>query len=74
MTHTSTYYYIQSMIDGKEPEIIGHSKNKETGEVYYKMLSRKQALNLMKDERKVSPEYKYRVVKETQSFSEGEWL
>lgn len=73
MKHTYTHYYLQSKKGDEQPKIVGHSKDEETGEVYYKFLDRKKAVKLMEDEKKVSPEYQYRIVKETTSYDEGAW-
>jgi len=65
MKHSSTFYFVQAKLGDKFPEIIGHSKDEETGEVYYKFLDKKKAKQLLENEKKVSPEYQYRIVKET---------
>ena len=73
MKRSFTYYFIQSQKDGGKPEIVGHSQDKKTKEIYYKFMDRKKAISLMNDEKFVSPEYKYRLVKETHTFDEGAW-
>ena len=74
MKHSFTHYFVQSLLGGSRPQIVGHSQDDETGEIYHKFLDRKKALKLIEDEKKVSPEYKYRVVKETTTYDEGEWI
>ena len=73
MKHTNTHYFLQSKLGDAEPQIVGHSQDEETDEVYYKFLERKKALKLMEDEKKISPEYKYRIVKCTETYEEGSW-
>lgn len=73
MKHSFTHYFLQSKLNDERPQIVGHSKDEETGEIYHKFLDRKKALKLMEDERKVSPEYKYRIVKETTTYDESAW-
>lgn len=73
MKHSFTHYYLQSKLDDEQPKIVGHSQDKKTKEIYYKFLDRQKATKLMKDEKKVSPEYKYRIVKETVTYDEGNW-
>jgi len=73
MKHTHTHYFLQSKLKDGQPEIVGHSKDEETGEIYYKFLDRKKAVKLMEAEKKVSPEYEYRIVKCTETYDEGVW-
>ena len=74
MTHSTTFYFVQSKLGDNRPETVGHSKDKKTGEIYYKFMDRKKAHKLMKDEKLVSPEYNYRLVKETITYNEGAWI
>ena len=73
MKHSTTYYFIQSVIEGNAPEIVGHGKDEETGEIFYKFLDKKKAKDLIVAEKKISPQYKYRLVKEVSNFDFGEW-
>jgi hypothetical protein len=74
MKHSFTHYFLQSKLGDAQPQIVGHSQDEETKEIYHKFLDRKQAVKLMADEKKVSPEYMYRIVKETTSYEEGAWM
>jgi hypothetical protein len=73
MKHSFTNYYVQSKKTDERPQIVCHSKDDETGEMYHKFLDKKKAVKLMEDEKKVSPEYKYRIMKETTTYEEGVW-
>lgn len=73
MKHSHTHYFVQSKLGDKQPQIVGHSQDKKTKKVYFKFMDRKKANKLIEDERKVSPEYKYRLVKETTTYDEGPW-
>ena len=73
MKHSFTHYFLQSKLGDAPPQIVGHSEDEETKEIYHKFLDRKKAVKLMEDEKKVSPEYKYRIVKETTTYDEGAW-
>lgn len=71
--HSSIYYFIQSKLGDNPPQIIGHSEDEETREIYYKFMDKKKALKLIEEERKVSPQYKYRLVKCTTTYQEDNW-
>ena len=73
MKHSFNYYFLQSKLEDSQPKIVCHSENKETKEIYYKFLDRKKAVKLMEDEKKVSPQYKYRIIKYTETYDEGPW-
>lgn len=73
MKHSFTLYFLQSKLGDVQPQIVGHSQDEETKEIYHKFLDRKKAVKLMEAEKKVSPEYKYRIVKETTTYDEGSW-
>lgn len=73
MKHSFTHYFVQSKLGDGQPQIVGHSQDEETNEVYYKFLDRKKAVKLMDAEKTVSPEYKYRIVKETTIYEESSW-
>ncbi len=73
MKHSFTHYFLQSKKGDERPKIVGHSQDKKTKEIYHQFLDRKKAIKLMEDEKKISPEYKYRIVKETTSYDEGTW-
>ncbi len=73
MKHSFTHYFLQSKLGDAQPQIVGHSEDEETKEIYHKFLDRKKAVKLMVDEKKVSPEYKYRIVKCTETYDEGSW-
>lgn len=64
-----TIYYVQSRDKDNNLGIVGHSEDEETKEVYYKFMDKSKARKLMDDERKVSPEKMYRIVKETTTFA-----
>lgn len=74
--HTTTHYYVQS-IDTKnednQPAIVGHTKDEETGEIYYKFMSKKSAERLMKEEIATAPEFSYRIVKLVNTFEATAW-
>lgn len=69
---TQTTYFVQSLKDGKI-ETLAHGKDEETGELYCEFLDKKKAMGLLEAEKKVSPEYKYRIVKETKTYKLGSW-
>lgn len=73
MKHSFTHYYLQSKLGDGLPKIVGHSQDKKTKEIYHKFLDRKKAVKLMEDEKKVSPEYKYRIMKCTETYEDGAW-
>ena len=73
MKHSSTYYFVQSKAENEDAKIVGHSTDDETGEVYYKFIDRSKATKLLKDEKKVAPELKYRIVKQTESLETSSW-
>lgn len=64
-----TTYYVQSRDANNNLGIVGHSEDEETKEVYYKFMDKAKARKLMDEERKVSPEKMYRIVKETVTFA-----
>lgn len=70
---SSVNYYVQSKKGEESVRIVGHSTDETTGEVYFKFLHRKEANKLLKEGKKVEPEYKYRVIKETTIYEAGEW-
>lgn len=72
MKSTWTIYWVESMKDDKR-SYVGHSQDKTTGEVHYKFLERSKALKMIQDEKKLSPEYKYRLVKQTTTTQFGGW-
>ena len=53
MKHSLTHYFLQSKLGDAPPEIVGHSQDDETKEIYHKFLDRKKAVKLMEDEKKV---------------------
>jgi hypothetical protein len=73
MKNTSTHYFVQSQLGDNPTEIVGHSQDKKTKEIYYKFLERKKAVKLIEDERKLDPKRKYRVVKVTTISEAGSW-
>jgi hypothetical protein len=74
MKKSFTHYFLQSKLGEALPQTVGHSEDEKTKEIYYKFLDRKKALKLMEDEKKINPEYKFRVVKCTESYEHGSWL
>lgn len=75
MKHSFTHYYVQSKkANGNDnPQVVAHSKDAETGELYYKFIDKKKANKLLSDEKKISPEYQYRVIKEITTYEESVW-
>lgn len=73
MKHKAIHFYVQCKDGIKEPEIVCHSTDDETGEMYHKFLDRSKANKLMADEMKVNPTLKYRVVKLTENFETEDW-
>lgn len=69
-----THYYVQALEEGKQPMLVVHSEDKETGEQYHKFLDRKKALELAKAEKAITPEVKFRVMKCVEIYQAGEWL
>lgn len=72
MKHTSTEYCVQAIRDHKLIT-LGHSQDKETGEVYTQFIDRKKAVALLKSEKQIYPEDNYRIVKETTTVVFGDW-
>ena len=70
MKHSFTYYFLQSKKGYEQPQIVGHSQDKKTKEIFYKFFDRKKAAKLMEDEKKVSPQYKYMIVKVTTTYND----
>jgi len=68
-----TYYFLQSRLNGKIAN-VGHSKNDETGEIYFKFIDKKKCRKLMQDEMKISPEYDYRIMKVIERIEIGAWI
>lgn len=69
-----THYYIQSRLENEVPKIVGHSQDKKTKEIYHKFLDRKKAILLLENEKKVSPEYQYRIIKCVETYDVGNWI
>lgn len=69
----STYYYVESKDDKGAVQVVGHSQDEETKEIYYKFIDKSKAKKLLQDEKIVSPEYKYRLVKITQNIKFENW-
>ena len=74
MRHTSTHYYVQVQEKGKSPAIIHHTVNKEKDEYYYKFIDRKKAQALADAEKKISPNFKFRVVKCSTTYDAKPWF
>lgn len=68
MTLKSNTFWVESKDKNGKVQIVGHSQNKKTGEIYHLFPSRASANKLLKDEQRVSPEYKYRVVREVKQI------
>ena len=69
-----TYYYVQALEKGKQfPVVVIHSVREKTGEEFYKFLEKKQAVELLKQEKEAAPKVKYRLVKLVESYEIGEW-
>ena len=73
MKYSFTYYFVQLKIEKEDPIIICHSKDEETGGLYHKFLNKKEAVKLKKNEKKLSPEKQYRIVKCVENFHFDEW-
>lgn len=67
------YFWVESKDKKGKEMTVAHSKDEETGETYYKFLSRSKANKFLKEEKKVSPEYKYRVVREVREIFRTAW-
>jgi hypothetical protein len=52
MKHSFTHYFLQSKLGDAPPQIVGHSQDEETKEIYHKFLDRKKLSNLWKMKRK----------------------
>jgi hypothetical protein len=74
MKHSRTYYFVQAQKEGKEPEILYHSRDEETNEYYYKFMDKKKAKALAESEKKLIPEDNFRVVKCVEIFEADEWI
>lgn len=67
------YFFVQKFVEGKEPAIVIHSSDEETGEDYYQLLSRSEANKLLREQKKANPETKYRVVRLRESYFTTDW-
>ncbi len=71
----STYYFVQALeTENSAPKIVAHTTDEKTGELYYKFMDKKKAVKLMNDERKVNPEFKFRVVKLIEKFESSDFI
>lgn len=68
------YYYVQSKSENNDVATLGHSQDDETGEVYYKFISKAKAHKLAQEEKKIKPDLKYRIVKVIERVEIGPWL
>lgn len=73
MKHTFTHYFVQAKEEDKNPFIVCHSKDEETGELYHEFLDKKKANSLLEAEKKLTPTNKFRIIKRTEIFEEGDW-
>lgn len=69
-----THFWVESKDEAGNETIVGHGQDTETKEIYYLFLNRAKANKLIKDEKKISPEYKYRIVKETKVLEKERWV
>lgn len=69
----SNVFWVESKDSKDNIQTICHGKDEETGEMYYKFLSRVQANKFLKDEQKAKPKYKYRVVREVREIFQTQW-
>lgn len=69
----SNLFWVEAKDENAKETIVGHGKDEETGEIYYQFFSRAKANKLLKDEKKVSPQYKYRVVREVREIFRTAW-
>ncbi len=69
----SNRFWVESKDNSGTERIVAHGQDEETGEMYYQFLSRTQANKLIKDEKKIKPEYKYRVVREVTEWFKTNW-
>ncbi len=74
MKHSFTYYYVLSQGEDNIPEIVCHTKNKNTNEYYYKFLHKEKAQKLAEEEKKLFPVLKFRVIECTEIFEPSEWF
>ena len=74
MKKSFTHYYVQALEEGKAPQLVIHSEDKETGEQYYKFMDRVKALALAKAEKAITPDVKFRVMKCTETYQDSEWF
>lgn len=68
MNLKSNTFWVESKDKNGKVQIVGHSQDKKTGEIYHLHVSRSSANKLLKAEQKVSPEYRYRVVREVKQL------
>jgi len=69
----STTFWVESKDEKGKEQIVGHSQDQKTGEIYFLHLTKASANKLLKAEKKISPEYKYRVVREIKEMFRTEW-
>lgn len=69
-----THYFVQAHKEGELPLLVIHTTDDETGEHYYKFLDRKKAKAFADAEKKKAPNVKFRVVKCTETYDNGEWF
>lgn len=75
MNRTFSHYYVVSKKEGEKQMIVAHSKDKKTGEEYYKFIDKKKAVAFMEAEKKITPDYQFCVMKESTSYSEAtKWI
>ncbi len=74
MKQKLTHYYVQAQDGDKKPQIVCHTEDEETGELYHKFMDKKKAKKLLETEKKITPDVKFRVVKMTESYELGEWI
>ena len=68
--HRSTVYWVELQEDDKVVLICHSGKGKN---MFHKFLSRSKAVELIKAEKKLNPENKYRIAKETSVTERSNW-
>lgn len=67
------HFWVESKDKEGKEQIVCHGKDEETGEMYHLFLTRSAASKLVAAEKKVSPEYQYRIVREVKEMFRTEW-
>jgi hypothetical protein len=68
------HYYVQLQKDDEAPEIVYHTYDGDYKEYYYKFDNKKQAKSFAEAEKKITPEFSFRVVKCIETYSTDPWI